>query len=174
MLAGGQEACMRRLIGRKLDWKCYENRGSAVQDALGPNPTAVPRDDALDGRQANSVPLEPLLFVEALERAEKAMRFGHVEADPVVANVADDAGAVADRAKLDLDLLARGRVLSRVRKQVLERRAEEPDIPVHVYAGLDTEDHGSRAIPRANLLEGCFHHFAQVHGLPPNRSSCDP
>src|ERR1700689_5052385 len=76
--------------------------GAAVDGAFGPGLAAVAVDDAPDGGQACAGAGELVGVVQPLERLEQLVDVGRVEAGPVIAHVAADAG-VADGCGRELD-----------------------------------------------------------------------
>src|SRR5437868_4629760 len=61
---------------------------------FSPDAPAVPVDDALDGCQANTCPLEFVGRMQALKRAEQFIGIGHVESCAIVADVIDKLSAL--------------------------------------------------------------------------------
>src|SRR5918999_5773152 len=117
-----------------------EVEGGALADlALGPHHAPVALHDALDRREPYAGALEVLRRVQALERAEELGRVGHVEPDPVVANVVDRA-PVRDAELHDGVPLLLGE-LERVAQQVLERDPQQAGIGVRRETIGDHELH---------------------------------
>src|SRR5712664_3783132 len=67
---------------------------------IGPDPAAVPVDDALDRRQPDPGALILVARVQALESAEELVGVRHVEAGAVVAHIEHRAPVVAEAADL--------------------------------------------------------------------------
>src|SRR5207245_2875030 len=67
-------------LQHEIDRRAFAHR------PFGPDPAAVPVDDALRHREPDTLARKLALAVEALEGAEELVRVDHVEADAVVAN----------------------------------------------------------------------------------------
>src|SRR5215218_4589015 len=107
--------------------------GPLAYTPLRPDPAAVPVDDARHSRQADPGPLELILTVQPLERAEQFVCVRLVEAGPVVPHVVDGGEETWTRIPVGAELYARllfvGGKLPRVAEQVLERHLEQAHVP---------------------------------------------
>src|SRR5918997_106833 len=150
-----------------------EEEGGALADvALGPHHAPVTLHDALDRREPYAGALEVLRRVQALERAEELGRVGHVEPDPVVADVVDRA-PVRDAELHDGAPLLLGE-LERVAQQVLERDPQQAGVAGSREALRDHELHlpiGSRPPELGGDLAG---DRAQVHAAARERAARHP
>src|SRR5881397_4254907 len=88
--------------------------GSPIDGSLGPDPAAVPGDDAPHRRETDAGALEFGRGVQALEHPEQLVGVPHVEAGPVVADQERPASVLFDRSKFDLWLRPFGGVLPAV------------------------------------------------------------
>src|SRR5579859_5859501 len=103
-----------------------EKRGPGVRPRLSPNPTAMPRDDPLDGGQPDASSRKVVPAVQALECSEKALRILHIEARTIVAHEKDRTLVVVqDPADLDAWVRPLGCELPRVGEQVRQRSVQK-------------------------------------------------
>src|ERR1700694_5487367 len=106
---------------------------------MGPHTAAVAADDATDCGEANPRSWEIGLRVETVERDEKLVGVGHVEANAVVS---DEVGVLSAHflpAELDAGGRMSRRELERIREQVLEHDAEKPRVAETRDSVLDHE-----------------------------------
>src|SRR6185295_8443469 len=103
---------------------------SRVHLALGPDPAAMARDDALHDGKSHSGAGEFLLAVQALEHAEQLAVVLHVEPGAVVLDAVDALRAVFAAAHLDGRLLALAAELDRVRKKIRQRLPDQRRVAV--------------------------------------------
>ena len=110
------ESGLHRLKYGKVKLQCKIKRCSLLYRAFGPNPAAVAVNDALHGGQANTGARKFSHAMQTLERSEKFVRVGHVEAGAVVAHKVGMFAFELCRAEFDARLSAFARKLPRTTK----------------------------------------------------------
>ena len=127
--------------------------GAAVDGRLGPNPAAVPVDDALDGGQADAGAGVLRRGVQPLEGREQHVGVGHVEAGAVIAYEEDRRLAVL-AAELEVGPRPAGRELPGVAEQVVEQAAQQNGVAQHREARGAGEVHHPGRVGGAQLGDG--------------------
>src|SRR2546428_3802060 len=98
---------------------------SPIDGSLGPDPAAVPGDDAPDRRETDAGALEFGRGVQALEHAEQLVCVLHVEAGPIVPDQEGPLAAHIGGSEFDLrPRLFRG-VLPAVAEQIIEGHPQQ-------------------------------------------------
>src|SRR5438445_9608710 len=103
-------------------------RRATIDGGLGPDPTAVPGDNAADGGQAHAGTLEFGRGVQTLEHPKQLVRVLHVEAGPVVPDQEDPLSVPSDRCEFDPGPRLVCGVLPTVAEQVLENPSQQPRV----------------------------------------------
>src|SRR5712692_912644 len=149
-------------------------RRSLIDGAFGPDPAAVPVDDAPDGGQTDAGALEVSSGMQSLEYPEQLIRILHVEAGAVVPDHEGPAAVRFDRGELDPRLrLLRG-VLPAVPQQIVEGHAQQPCVASRPEPRGDREFHLSFRGRPLQIGHDVVRYAAQVHVLGPYLRTGDP
>src|SRR5437879_640361 len=101
-------------------WKREVEGSSFVHFSFSPNAASVPKDDALNERQADACALEIFNIVEALKDTKQFTAVLHVESDSIVANVIGVLIAVFAETDLDCSVMFWPSEFERIRDQVIK------------------------------------------------------
>src|SRR5215212_1210339 len=145
--------------------------GPLAHLALGPDPAAVPVDDARHRRQPYARPLELILPVQPLEGPEQLVRVRLVEAGPVVPYEVD--GAEKTRPPVHPEFYARLlfslRKFPGVAEQVLQGYLEQAHVAVGIDVSPRHELHVTFWLGRPQVFYYLRCQAGQVDGLPAPR-----
>src|SRR5713226_10052427 len=149
-------------------------RRSLIDGALGPDPAAVPGDDAHDGGEPDARALELGRGVQALEHAEQLVRVLHVEAGAVVPDHEGPAAVDVDGAEFDARLRLLGGVLPAVAEEILEDNPQQTGVSLRLEPRGDREFHLPFWGGVLQLGYDVLRDAAQVHRLAAHLRAGDP
>jgi hypothetical protein len=143
-------------------------QGGALPDgALGPDPAAMPLNDALHRRQADAGAWVFRAPMKALKGSEQRVSMHHVEAHAIVAHEEYQRTLVLRRAsKLDARPGLFGGKLLRIAEQILQHNAQPPRIPVGDEAIRDGKFRLPRRLTPLQIGGNRPGQCTQIHRLP--------
>src|ERR687890_1742427 len=152
--------------------------GPLAHLALGPDPAAVPVDDAGHGGQPYARPLELVLPVQPLEGPEQLVSVRLVEAGPVVPHEVGGPSNTGPGPSFHPELYARPllplRELPRVAEQVLQGHLEQAHVAVGPDASPRHELHVPLRLGRPPVFYDLSRQVSQVDGLPAQGPAAHP
>src|SRR5712691_1837175 len=154
-----------RPIGGLLagDRQREEEHGSLADFPLGPDAPPMPVHDALHGREPDAGPGIFGCGMQALERAEKLVGIGHVEARSVVADKKGRASAILQGADFDSGLGRLRGELPRVSDEVIEGGTQQMRVALGVHPFPDRDFHRAAGLALLELTRHLSRDLAQVH-----------
>src|SRR5437588_5867355 len=144
-----------------------------VHGPLGPHPTAVTIDDALDGGEADARAFELVAAVETLERAEQLSGVSHVEARAIVADEVNGLALLALPTESDLRRVALRCELPGVAQKVREHDLQQALVAVRFEVVFDADRQRTCGVALPQLCDDRACQLAQAHGLAPHLASRD-
>ena len=149
--------------GLFLFWQSKVKSGSLVRSSRGPNPPAVPVDDALNDGQAYAGAGELTGRVEPLEDREKAVGISHVEPGAIIAN--EKCAIRPVKAELDFWVGDLACELPGIAKKVFQKHAQEAFITRRVEFGCDYDFNIAKRLVFLHFSKDGLDQSTEVHPL---------